>query len=53
LGNLTAVAVWQRKPSADELLDWRLQHGWQAEATPLRDGPAILGHAATCCQVKN
>jgi hypothetical protein len=43
---LTAVAVWDHKPTADELLALRVQHGWQPTLTPLQGGPAVLGHAS-------
>jgi hypothetical protein len=43
---LTAVAVWEKKPTADELLEWRLQHGWQPTESCVQEGPKILGHAA-------
>jgi len=42
--------VWEHRPSADELLDARLAHGWQPTPTATRDGPAILGHAS--CRVR-
>jgi hypothetical protein len=41
--------VWDREPTADELLDARLAGGWTPTATDTRDGPTILGHAA--CRV--
>jgi hypothetical protein len=43
---LTAVAVWDHKPSADELLHWRLAGGWQPLTSCLKGGPRIDGHAA-------
>jgi hypothetical protein len=48
VGALTAVAVWDHKPSADELIQRRLDAGWTPTPTSLKDGPAILGHAACC-----
>jgi hypothetical protein len=42
---VTAVAVWDHAPSADELLDARIAKGWRPIATELKDGPRILGHA--------
>jgi len=39
--------VWDRHPTADELLDARLASGWQPTPTDTVDGPRILGHAAT------
>jgi hypothetical protein len=46
VGELTAVAVWPSKPSADEVLQRRLAHGWKPTLTPLQCGAAVLGHAA-------
>jgi hypothetical protein len=43
---LTAVAVWQAKPTPDQLLSRRLEDGWRPTLTPLQQGPAVLGHAA-------
>jgi hypothetical protein len=43
---LTAVAVWSHAPSADELLEARVQSGWVPTPTALREGDVILGHAA-------
>jgi hypothetical protein len=41
-----AVAIWDRRPDADELLAARVARGWQPTATDTRDGPQVLGHAA-------
>ena len=46
---MTAVAVWDNQPTADELLARRLQEGWQPTPTRLQEGPRILGHAACLC----
>jgi hypothetical protein len=46
LGGVTAVAVWDHQPSADELLAARLERGWAPTPTDTRDGPKVLGHAA-------
>jgi hypothetical protein len=43
---VTAVAVWEHYPSADELLQDRLAQGWKPTPTRLQGGAAILGHAA-------
>jgi hypothetical protein len=43
---VTAVAVWDHCPTADELLDARVARGWAPTPTGTRDGPVILGHAA-------
>jgi hypothetical protein len=50
VGELTAVAVWDHKPSPDELLNKRIADGWTPTYTALKEGPVILGHAA--CLVK-
>lgn len=42
-----AVAIWDHAPSADELLDRRLQSGWTPRPTATHEGDVILGHAAT------
>lgn len=43
---MTAVAVWDRKPSAQDLLEARLARGWAPTATALKDGDRVLGFAA-------
>jgi hypothetical protein len=43
---VTAVAVWDHRPSADELLRARLDRGWKPTPTATRDGDQVLGHAA-------
>jgi hypothetical protein len=43
---VTAVAVWDFQPDADELLRFRLENDWQPTASSLRNGDKILGHAA-------
>jgi hypothetical protein len=43
---LTAVAVWEHKPTADELLTYRLSIGWKPTCSLLQSGPIVLGHAA-------
>ena len=43
---MTAVAVWDHLPTADELLDRRVAAGWEPTPTALAAGPIILGHAA-------
>ncbi|MBL8864773.1 MAG: hypothetical protein KF873_13230 [Gemmataceae bacterium] len=47
---MTAVAVWDHRPTPDELLDACFSRGWKPEATAMKSGPAILGHAA--CRVR-
>jgi len=46
VGELTAVAVWPHKPTADELLAQRLKDGWRPTPSRLQSGATILGHAA-------
>jgi hypothetical protein len=46
MGGITAVAVWDRIPSADELLAKRLESGWQPRPSMLKDGDRVVGHAA-------
>jgi len=43
---VTAVAVWNHRPSADELLEARLARGWSPTPTAMKGGDVILGHAA-------
>jgi hypothetical protein len=43
---VTAVAVWDHKPTADELLAARLARGWHPTATATVEGKVILGHAS-------
>jgi hypothetical protein len=48
---VTAVAVWDHAPTADELLAARVKRGWAPTPTGTRDGPRVLGHAA--CLVRD
>jgi len=43
---LTAVAVWQHKPTADELLEYRLADGWTPTPSEMVDGMRVLGHSS-------
>ncbi|MBI4815709.1 MAG: hypothetical protein HY791_05615 [Deltaproteobacteria bacterium] len=43
---MTAVAVFEHEPSADDLLEARVARGWVPTATAMRGGDRILGHAA-------
>lgn len=43
---MTAVAVWDHRPRAQELLDARIAAGWYPTPTATRDGDVILGYAA-------
>jgi hypothetical protein len=50
---LTAVAVWDHRPSADELLAARLRDGWEPTPSDLQTGPTVLGHAACLAGTKS
>lgn len=43
---MTAVAVFDHRPDAAELLARRLARGWRPTPTALKDGARILGYAA-------
>ncbi|HWS55631.1 MAG TPA: hypothetical protein VN228_15940 [Pyrinomonadaceae bacterium] len=43
---MTAVAVWDHHPGADELLRARLEGGWRPTPSPLKGGDAVVGHAS-------
>jgi hypothetical protein len=43
---VTAVAVWEHAPSADQLLEARLARGWRPTPSYLVSGLQVLGHAA-------
>jgi hypothetical protein len=43
---VTAVAVWDHVPTADELLEARLSDGWKPTTSALKEGNKVLGHAA-------
>jgi hypothetical protein len=47
---VTAVSVWDHRPTPDEVLDDRLARGWTATPTATVDGPRVLGYAA--CRVQ-
>jgi hypothetical protein len=38
--------VWDHVPSADEILQARVQDGWKPTPSSLKDGDRVLGHAA-------
>jgi hypothetical protein len=48
---VTAVAVWDHRPTPRELLDARLADGWQPTASAVRGGDRVLGYAA--CVFRN
>ena len=43
---MTAVAVFDHKPSPRELLDYRLTRGWRPTPSRLKAGEQVLGYAA-------
>jgi hypothetical protein len=43
---VTAVAVWDHQPTAQELLDTRLARGWRPTPSALKEGMRVLGYAA-------
>jgi hypothetical protein len=53
MGGITAVAVWDHLPSANELLEVRLAAGWQPRPTLLKDGDRVVGHAACLVTMKS
>jgi hypothetical protein len=46
VGGVMAVAIWDRRPSPQELLDRRLERGWRPTPTATVEGDIILGYAA-------
>jgi hypothetical protein len=43
---VTAVAVWDHRPTDRELLDARLARGWKPTPSGLKEGDKVLGYAA-------
>jgi hypothetical protein len=43
---VTAVAVFDHRPSPLELLERRLNRGWQSTPSRLKTGEQVLGYAA-------
>lgn len=43
---MTAVAVFDHRPDAAELLARRLERGWRPTPSALREGERVLGYAA-------
>jgi hypothetical protein len=41
-----AVAIWDHRPTAAEILDRRVASGWVPTASALKDGQRVLGYAA-------
>jgi hypothetical protein len=50
VGGVTAVAVFDHKPTAHELLERRLARGWHPTPSRLKDGHRVLGYAACVFQ---
>ena len=50
---MTAVAVWDHVPEADELLAARLARGWEPTPTAMRDGQRVLGYAACAAPARS
>jgi hypothetical protein len=46
VGSVTAIAIWDHAPTADELLAVRVNEGWRPTPSKLRDGDRVIGHAA-------
>jgi len=51
VGAITAVAVWDHVPTAQELLDGRLARRWVPTPSRLKAGDRVLGYAG--CMVTN
>jgi hypothetical protein len=43
---VAAVAVWNHRPTPEELLDVRLAAGWKPTPSLLKEGEKVLGYAA-------
>jgi hypothetical protein len=41
-----SVSVWDHVPDADEILQARVDEGWQPTPSSLCGGDQVLGHAA-------
>jgi len=41
-----AVAIWDHRPTAAEILEQRLAGGWKPTASALKEGERVLGYAA-------
>jgi hypothetical protein len=49
---VTAVAVWDKHPTADELLQRRVENGWKPTPSRLKDGDIVVGHGACLVEEK-
>ena len=38
--------MWDHQPTASEILEKRLQGGWEPTPSELQDGPVVEGYAA-------
>ncbi len=45
IGNVRGIAVWDRTPSPQELLQARLARGWQPTDSDFVNGPRVIGNA--------
>jgi hypothetical protein len=43
---VAAVAVWNHRPTPQELLEARLASGWKPTPSLLKEGEKVLGYAA-------
>ena len=50
---MAAVAVWNHRPGAQELLEARLKAGWKPTPSRLRGGEKVLGYAACVFENKD
>jgi hypothetical protein len=46
LGTVTAIAIWDHSPTADELLTVRVNEGWRPVPSKLKRWDQFIGHAA-------
>ena len=46
LGSITAIAIWDHPPTADELLSVRINEGWRPTPSRLKDGDRVIGYAS-------
>jgi len=38
--------VWDHVPNANEILEARVEEGWQPTASSLKEGDRVVGHAS-------
>ncbi len=51
MGGIYGASAWDHRPTADELLQARLQTGWKPIPTKTQDGEEIMGYAS-CLKAK-